>query len=221
MSDTNPTQAELDAIEAEADAILEADAAEGDLAPLDQVIAERDEWRDRALRVAAELENVKRRAETQANDARAYAIQRFAKDLLTVADTLERGVQAAPKGLSPEQGGEAVAGVVTGMELTLKSLLSAFETNNLQRVAPEAGEAFDPHIHQAMMEQPSETVQGGQVIQTLQPGYALFGRTVRPAMVIVAAKGSGAAKDSGTRAAEAAAAYAQTGANGAAYDGKA
>ena len=216
MSDTNPTQAELDAIEAEADAILEADAAEGDLAPLDQVIAERDEWRDRALRVAAELENVKRRAETQANDARAYAIQRFAKDLLTVADTLERGVQTAPK-----DAGETVAGVVTGMELTLKSLLSAFETNNLQRVAPEAGEAFDPHIHQAMMEQPSETVQGGQVIQTLQPGYALFGRTVRPAMVIVAAKGSGAAKDSGTRAAEAAAAYAQTGANGAGYDGKA
>lgn len=222
MSDTeNPTpkdlgQAELDAIEAEADAILEADAAEGDLAPLDQVIAERDEWKDRALRTAAELENLRRRAETQANDARAYAIQRFAKDLLTVADTLERGVQAAPKGLSPEQGGEAVAGVVTGMELTLKSLLSAFEANNLQRVAPEAGEAFDPHVHQAMMEQPSETVQGGQVIQTLQPGYALFGRTVRPAMVVVAAKGSGAAK-----AAEAAAAYAQTGANGAAYDGKA
>ena len=207
MSDTqNPTQAELDAIEAEADAILEADAAnDGDLAPLDQVIAERDEWKDRALRAVAEVENIKRRAETQANDARAYAIQRFAKDLLTVADNLERGIQSAPK-----DAGDAASALVTGMELTQKSLLSAFETNNLKRVAPEPGEAFDPHFHQAMMEQPSETVQGGQVIQTLQPGYALFGRTIRPAMVVVAAK-----------AAEAAAAYAQTGANGGAFDGKA
>ena len=211
MSDTNPTQAELDAIEAEADAILEADAAENDLAPLDQVIAERDEWKDRALRAVAEVENIKRRAETQANDARAYAIQRFAKDLLTVADNLERGIQSAPK-----DAGDAAAALVTGMEMTHKSLLSAFETNNLKRVDPQAGEPFDPNFHQAMMEQPSETVQGGQVIQTLQPGYALFGRTVRPAMVVVAAKGSGA-----TKAAEAAAAYAQTGANGAGYDGKA
>lgn len=178
---------------------------------LDAVIAERDDWKDRALRVAAELENVKRRAETQANDARAYAIQRFARDLLAVADNLERGIQSAPK-----DAGDAAAGLVTGMEMTLKSLLTAFESNNLQRVAPEAGEAFDPHVHQAMMEQPSESVLGGQVIQTLQPGYALFGRTVRPAMVIVAAKGSGAA-----RSAEAAAAYSQNGANGGAYDGKA
>ncbi|MGQ2991648.1 MAG: nucleotide exchange factor GrpE [Brevundimonas sp.] len=211
MSDTqnNPTQAELDAIEAEADAILEADAADAsDLAPLDQVIAERDEWKDRALRAVAEMENIKRRAETQSNDARAYAIQRFAKDLLAVADNLERGIQAAPK-----DAGDAAAALVTGMELTQKSLLSAFEANNLRRVAPEPGEAFDPHFHQAMMEQPSETVQGGQVIQTLQPGYALFGRTLRPAMVVVAAKGSGAKS--------AAAAYAPAETTGGAFDGKA
>jgi len=211
VSDTqnNPTQAELDAIEAEADAILDADAAEGgDLAPLDQVIAERDEWKDRALRAIAEVENIKRRAESQSNDARAYAIQRFAKDLLGVADNLERGIQAAPK-----DAGDAAAALVTGMELTQKSLLSAFETNNLKRVAPEAGEAFDPHFHQAMMEQPSETVQGGQVLQTLQAGYALFGRTIRPAMVVVAAKSSGAQS--------AAAAYAPTETTGGAFDGKA
>ncbi len=211
MSDTqhNPTQAELDAIEAEADAILDADAAEGgDLAPLDQVIAERDEWKDRALRAIAEVENIKRRAEAQSNDARAYAIQRFAKDLLGVADNLERGIQAAPK-----DAGDAAAALVTGMELTQKSLLSAFEANNLKRVAPEAGEAFDPHFHQAMMEQPSESVQGGQVLQTLQAGYALFGRTIRPAMVVVAAKGSGAKAG--------AAAYAPTETTGGAFDGKA
>ena len=181
---------------------------EDGLAPLDAVIAERDEWKDRALRAIAEVENIKRRAETQSNDARAFAIQRFAKDLLGVADNLERGIQAAPRDV-----GDAAAALVTGMELTQKSLLSAFETNNLLRVAPEAGEAFDPHVHQAMMEQPSDTVQGGQVIQTLQAGYALFGRTIRPAMVVVAAKGSGLKS--------AASAYASVDANGGNLDEKA
>ncbi|WP_435994256.1 nucleotide exchange factor GrpE [Brevundimonas sp. LjRoot202] len=166
------------------------DAEQDDgLGPIDALIAERDQWKDRALRAVAEAENTKKRAETQSNDARAYAIQRFARDLLGVADTLERAL-AAELGGSQDP---AVANLVKGLELTHKSLLSAFEANNLKRVAPEPGEAFDPHLHQAMMEQPSDAVQGGQVIQTLQAGYALFGRTVRPAMVVVAAKGSGAA----------------------------
>jgi molecular chaperone GrpE len=163
-------------------------AEENEFAVIDTLIAERDEWKDKAYRAVAEAENTKRRAENQANDARAYAIQRFAKDLLSVADTLERGLQQAPK-----DGEGPVASIVTGMELTQKSLLAAFEANGLKRVEPMAGEAFDPNLHQAMMEQPSDTVAGGTVIQTLQPGYALFGRTVRAAMVVVAAKGSGPA----------------------------
>jgi molecular chaperone GrpE len=180
---------ELDADMAQANAEHGLDADPSDaLAPLDAVIAERDEWKDRALRVAAEMENLKRRSEAQQNDARAYAIQRFAKDLLGVADNLERALMAAPKDAEG-----ATAGLVTGLEMTQKALLQAFETNGLKRVAPEAGEAFNPHLHQAMMEQPSDTVPGGTVIQTLQPGYALFGRTVRAAMVVVAAKGSGPA----------------------------
>ncbi|MFC5372092.1 nucleotide exchange factor GrpE [Brevundimonas faecalis] len=163
-------------------------AEDGDMAVVDALIAERDQWKDRALRAVADAENIKRRAETQQNDARAYAIQRFAKDLLSVADTLERGLQSAPK----DAEGPAAA-MVTGLELTQKSLLSAFEANGLTRVDPAPGDAFDPHLHQAVMEQPSDTVPGGTVIQTLQPGYALFGRTVRAAMVAVAAKGSGPA----------------------------
>lgn len=183
--------------------------AEGDdLGPIDALIAERDQWKDRALRAVAEAENTKRRAETQNNDARAYAIQKFARDLLGVADNLERALQAAPK---DADAGEA--GLVTGLELTQKSLLQAFESNNLKRVAPEPGEPFDPNLHQAMMEQPSDSVQGGQVIQTLQAGYALFGRVVRPAMVVVAARGSGAAAGN--------AAYAAAAAAGGNFDGKA
>ena len=164
---------------------LTGDAPAGDIEALK---AETTALKEQVLRYAADMENTRRRAEREANDARAYAIQKFARDLLVVADNLERALQAAPK---DADAGEA--GLVTGLELTQKSLLSAFEANNLVRVAPAAGDPFDPHFHQAMMEQPSETVPGGTVIQTLQAGYALFGRTVRPAMVVVAAKGSGAA----------------------------
>ena len=195
--------------EANAEAGLDPHPADHDgddgLGPIDQLIAERDQWKDRALRAVAEAENTRKRAETQSNDARAYAIQRFARDLLGVADNLERALAAAPR---DADAGEA--GLVTGLELTQKSLLQAFEANNLKRVAPEPGEPFDPHLHQAMMEQPSDSVQGGQVIQTLQPGYALFGRTVRPAMVVVAARGSGAAAG--------AAAYAAASATGGNFD---
>jgi molecular chaperone GrpE len=192
--------------------MAETDAATDDLAPLDAVIAERDEWKDRALRVAAEMENLKRRSETQQNDARAFAIQRFAKDLLGVADNLERALMAAPK----DADGPA-AGLVTGLEMTQKALLQAFETNGLKQVAPQAGEAFNPHLHQAMIEQPSDTVPGGAVIQTMQSGFELFGRTVRPAMVVVAAKGSGA-----SAAAPAINPYEATpAAEGHAFDGKA
>jgi len=198
-------ETELDADIGEAEGL---ETGGDDLGPIDALIAERDQWKDRALRAVAEAENTKRRAETQNNDARAYAIQKFARDLLGVADNLERALQAAPK---DADAGEA--GLVTGLELTQKSLLQAFESNNLKRVAPEPGEPFDPNLHQAMMEQPSDSVQGGQVIQTLQAGYALFGRVVRPAMVVVAARGSGAAAGNAAYAAAA-----QAGGN---FDGKA
>ena len=130
--------------EADAEAGLNSDPAHTGVGMdnLDALIDERDQWKDRALRAVAEVENIKRRAETQNNDARAYAIQRFARDLLGVADNLERALQAAPKDAEG-----AAAGLVTGLELTQKSLLSAFASNNLVRVAPEAGEAFDPHLH--------------------------------------------------------------------------
>ena len=213
MSD-KPLNDELNAVDAD---MAETNAEHGldahpsdDLAPLDAVIAERDEWKDRALRVAAEMENLKRRSEAQQNDARAFAIQRFAKDLLPVADSLQRALQAAPK----DSEGPAAA-LVAGLELVEKSLQGAFASNNLKQVAPGPGEVFDPHLHQAMMEQPSETVPGGTVLQTMQAGYELFGRTIRPAMVVVAAKGSGSkAQPQGG--------YAQApDANGTAHDSKA
>ncbi|MFN3521522.1 MAG: nucleotide exchange factor GrpE [Phenylobacterium sp.] len=163
--------------------------AEAALETLEALRAENAALREQVLRVAADAENAKRRAEREANDARAYAIQKFARDLLGVADNLSRALAAQP-------GGEADAAVknfVVGVEMTEKALQTAFEQNGLKKVDPAKGEKFDPHLHQAVMEQPSDEVAGGGVIQTLQAGYELFGRIVRPAMVAVAAKGSGPA----------------------------
>jgi molecular chaperone GrpE len=165
--------------------------AEDDI-PLDDALSRAEgevaALKDQLLRIAADAENGRRRAEREANDARAFAIQKFARDLLGVADNLERALQHAPH--DAEAG--PLKNLVVGLEMTEKELQGAFERNGLKRVEPARGDKFDPHLHQAMMEQPAEDVVAGGVIQVMQSGYELMGRIVRPAMVIVAAKGSGA-----------------------------
>lgn len=161
-----------------------ADAAAVDA--LEALATENAALKEQVLRYAADVENTRRRAEREANDARAYAIQKFARDLLAVADTLGRALAAPPAGEDA-----AVRNFVVGVEMTQKALLSAFETNGLKSLAPAAGDRFDPHLHQAMMEQDSPDLAPGAVIQCLQPGYELLGRLVRPAMVVVASRGSG------------------------------
>jgi molecular chaperone GrpE len=141
--------------------------------------------KEQVLRYAAEAENTRRRAEREANDARAYAIQKFARDLLGVADNLSRAMAATPASEDT-----SVKNFVVGVEMTAKELHQAFERNGLRKLEPGKGDKFDPNLHQAMLEQPAPDVPGGAVIQTLQPGYDLFGRIVRPAMVVVAAKGA-------------------------------
>ncbi len=167
----------------------EAEAEAAELDELESARAEAAALKEQVLRFAAEAENTKRRAEREANDARAYAIQKFARDLLGVADNLARAMAARPA----EGDAAAVKNFVLGIEMTEKELLTAFERNGLKRIDPQRGEKFDPHKHQAMMEQPGSDVAPGAVIQALQSGYELLGRLVRPAMVVVAAKTSGAA----------------------------
>lgn len=178
MSDEQTTAEEELALTA--DAVLES---------LEALRAENAGLKEQILRIAAEAENTKRRTEREANDARAFAIQKFARDLLGVADNLSRAMAAQPA----DSADTAVKNFVVGVEMTEKELQAAFERNGLKKVDPPRGEKFDPHMHQAVMEQPADDVSGGGVLQTLQAGYELFGRIVRPAMVIVAAKGSGPA----------------------------
>ena len=170
----------------------EADSPSVD-AEVEALQAEVKALKEQVLRYAAEAENTKRRAEREMNDARAYAIQKFGRDLLGAADNLDRAMMAAPA----DNGDPAVKNYVIGVEMTAKELLSAFEKNGLKKVNPAQGEKFDPHKHQAVMEQPGTEVEPGGVIQVLQAGYERLGRLLRPAMVVVAAKVAGPAPSSG------------------------
>jgi len=167
--------------------------AEGD--ELEAAKAEIASMKEQLLRYAAEAENTRRRAEREANDARAYAIQKFARDLLGVADNLSRALTHSPAADDP-----AVKNFVLGVEMTEKELQGAFERNGLKRIAPARGAKFDPHQHQAMAEAPGADVAPGYVVEMMQPGYELLGRLVRPAMVVVAAKTAGAAPDEPAKA---------------------
>ncbi len=160
---------------------------------LETLRAENAALKEQALRYAAEAENTKRRAEREINDARAFAIQKFGRDLLDAADSLSRALQASPK----DAADAAVKNLVLGIEMTEKTLQQAFERNGLKKVDPARGEKFDPHKHQAMMEQPADDVGPGAVISVMQAGYELFGRIVRPALVAVTPKAAAAAPANG------------------------
>jgi len=160
--------------------MLDDDAGGPDLA------AENASLREQLLRYAAEAENTRRRAEKESNDARAYAIQKFGRDLLGVADNLSRALQAAPR--DSEDAG--MKNLVLGIEMTERELQQAFERNGLKKVDPAEGARFDPHLHQAMMEEPAPGMAAGSIVRVLQAGYELYGRIVRPALVVVAAKGA-------------------------------
>ncbi|MGH6950522.1 MAG: nucleotide exchange factor GrpE [Vitreimonas sp.] len=170
--------------EAEPNAAPETTAPEAAPAPDSAALqAELTKARDEMLRALAEVENTRRRAERQAADARAYAIDRFANDLLPVADTLARALGAAPR----DDLDEGFRNLLTGVELTERAMLEAFARHGLTRVGAK-GEVFDPNIHQAVAQAPSDRP-AGIVLEVLQPGYVLGERTLRAAMVLVSAGG--------------------------------
>ncbi len=154
------------------------DAAEADpFAALEAAEKKAAEHWDKYLRAAAEIENVRKRAIRDVEHARKYALESFARELLAVKDTLEMGIQAAESG--------DAGTLLEGKQATLKMLASTLERFGISEVDPE-GEPFDPEFHEAMTMQPSPDAEPGSVLSVVQKGYALNGRLLRPAMVIVA-----------------------------------
>lgn len=158
-----------------------ADPKDAEIAAL---TGERDELRDKLMRALAETENVRRRAERDRKDAEAYAGTKLARDILPVHDNLARALAAAD-----ELARAAASGLIEGVELTQRELISAFGRHKIEKVEPEKGDKFDPNLHQAMFEAPVPGAPNGSVIEVMQAGFTISGRLLRPALVGVAKGG--------------------------------
>ena len=145
------------------------------------------EYKDKLLRVLAEMENLRRRTEREIADARAYGISSFARDILAVADNMDRALQALDAEIR-EKADASVKGLLDGVELTERELHKVLDKHGVKKFAP-LGEKFDPNLHQAMFELPDESRPAGTVAQVIQPGYMIAGRVLRPALVAVAKGG--------------------------------
>lgn len=162
-------------------------------AELEKAKAEAADYKDKALRAVAELENYRRRAEKEREDVSKYAISNFAREMLPVADNLRRALDS-----QPSFDGESAAPLkafVSGVELTERELLAAFERFGLKKIDP-MGQPFDHNFHQAMFELDDPNQPVGTVVQVMQPGYVLKDRLLRPALVGVS-KGGPARTDEG------------------------
>ena len=149
--------------------------------PLAEANRQVAELKDHVLRAQAEMENVRRRAARDVENAHKYALERFTADLLPVVDSLEKAVEAAG-----ESAGEAAGAIKEGVELSLKLFLTTLEKSGVGQVDPH-GEPFDPQLHEAMAMVPNPDTEPNSVIEVMQKGYTLNGRLVRAAKVVVSA----------------------------------
>jgi molecular chaperone GrpE len=154
--------------------------------------------RDRMLRTLAEMENLRKRTAREVSDARTYGISGFARDVLDIADNLQRALDAVPEE-ARAAADPGLKALIEGVELTERSLHNALEKHGVRKFDP-AGEKFDPNVHQAMYEVPDPSVPPGTIAQVVQAGYMIGDRVLRPALVGVA-KG-GARTDAKTAASE-------------------
>ncbi len=175
---TEPDRVDEEVAASETDAadVDDSDSGGNELADL-QVKAD-ENW-DKYLRTAAELENVRKRAARDVEHAHKFAVERFANDLLAVCDSLEMALIT--------EGEASVQSLKEGSEATLKLLISTLQRFGVEELDPH-GEPFDPTQHEAITMQPSDDVEPGSVVTVFQKGYALNGRLLRPARVVVASE---------------------------------
>lgn len=171
------------------DDTLRAETAEGapEVAEHDRVAeleSQLAEAKSAVMYAQAETQNVRRRFEKEAQDAKTYAATGFARDVLSVADNLTRALAAIPAELKDD---EKFKGLVTGLEATGRELDSVFARHGISKIVA-LGEALDPNRHQAMMEMPSADAEPGTIVQEIQAGYMIRDRLLRPALVGVAKK---------------------------------
>ncbi|MDE2377270.1 nucleotide exchange factor GrpE [Bradyrhizobium sp.] len=149
------------------------------------------EARDRMLRTLAEMENLRKRTTKEVADAKLYGITGFARDVLDIADNLQRALDAVPAE-ARATADPGLTALIEGVELTERSLLNALEKHGVKKFDPQ-GQKFDPNFQQAMFEVPDPSVPAGTVVQVVQAGFTIGERVLRPALVGVAKGGAKAA----------------------------
>jgi molecular chaperone GrpE len=180
MTEDNKTEATDDLRQETAEAAPEV-AEQDRVAALEAELAEA---KSATLYARAEAQNLLRRAQKEAEDARNYAATGFARDILSVADNLGRALAAIPEELRED---DKMKGLIVGLEATGRELDSVFARHGISKISA-LGEALDPNRHQAMMEMPSADAEPGTIVQEIQSGYMIRDRLLRPALVGVAKK---------------------------------
>lgn len=155
--------------------------------PVEVLKGENAELRDRYLRLAAEMDNLRRRTEREVKDAKSYSVAGFARDMLAVSDNLRRAIDAIPADVRANADA-GLSTLIEGVEMTERSMLSTLERHGVRKLDP-IGQKFDPNFHQAMFEIPNVEVPNNTVVQVVQDGFSIGERVLRPAMVGVAKGG--------------------------------
>src|SRR2546423_8515534 len=175
--------------------VMPDDPEEGSVEALTKEAAEA---RDKMLRTLAEMENLRKRTSREVADARIYGITGFARDILDIADNLQRALDAVPAEMKATAD-PALKAFIEGVELTERSLLNTLEKNGVKKFDP-SGEKFNPNFQQAMYEVPDPSVPSGTVVQVVQAGFMIGERVLRPALVGVSKGGAKAAPAADTTA---------------------
>jgi molecular chaperone GrpE len=171
-------------------------AAAPQLVPAEQVTAALEaaaEFKDKHLRLLAEMENLRRRTAKEVDDARQYGISRFAGDVLAVADNMHRALATLDEEVRAGADAKLIS-LIEGVELTERELMKTLEKNGVKKFTPQ-NEKFDPNLHQAMYEVPNSDVPAGHVAQVIQSGYMIGERMLRPALVGVSKPAAKAASN--------------------------
>jgi molecular chaperone GrpE len=172
----------------EEDELEEEEAEEEEVDETELLKAEVADLKERYIRLAADMENLRRRTEREVKDARIFAISNFARDVLAVSDDLARAMQVVRDSQNTEDPLASVAGLVEGIAATERAMITTMERHGVTRVDP-VGEKFDPNYHQAMFEVPDATKPNNTVMNVVQAGFKIGERMLRPALVGVSKGG--------------------------------
>lgn len=165
---------DLDALLDEADP----ETGEAPISELDELRAERDEYKDRFMRALADAENARKRSDKDRREAENYGGSKLARDMLPVYDNMKRALEAASGAATDDN-----KALIEGVELTMRELLNVFSKHGITLISPEIGDKFDPQQHQAMFEAPVPGTKAGDIIDVAGEGFMLHDRLLRPAQV--------------------------------------